>query len=114
MEIGIFARTFEAPTLAKVLDAVAAHGIRYIQFNVSCMAPTEMPDGVGAAAFLQARRQMDARNIEAVSLSATFNMIHPDPAVRDQGMRRLQLLAAPRRRSRHRPAHPLHRHPRPA
>ena len=94
MEIGIFARTFEAPTLAGVLDAVAAHGIRYIQFNVSCMAPSDMPDGVDAASFSQARRQMDARNIEAVSLSATYNMIHPDPVVRDRGMRRLQLLAA--------------------
>ncbi len=94
MQIGIFARTFEAPTLAEVLDAVAAHGIRHIQFNVSCMGPADMPDGPDAAAFSRARQQMIARNIEAVSLSATYNMIHPDPAVRDQGMRRLQLRAA--------------------
>ena len=94
MQIGIFARTFEAATLAEVLDAVAAHGIRHIQFNVSCMGPSDMPDGPDAAAFARARQQMDARNIEAVSLSATYNMIHPDPAVRDQGMRWLQLRAA--------------------
>ncbi len=94
MEIGIYARTFEAPTLAEVLDAVAVHGIRHIQFNVSCMGPTDMPGGPDAAAFARARRQMEARNIEAVSLSATYNMIHPDPAVREQGMRWLQLLAA--------------------
>ena len=94
MEIGIYARTFEAPALAGVLDAVAAHGIRHIQFNVSCMGPSDMPDGPDAAAFTQARQQMNARKIETVSLSATYNMIHPDPAVRDQGMRWLQLLAA--------------------
>ena len=77
MEVGIFARTFEAPTLAGVLDAVTAHGIRHIQLNTSCMGLSDMPDGLDAAACDQARREMDARNIEVVSLSATYNMIHP-------------------------------------
>ncbi len=94
MEIGIFARTFESPALAGVLDAVAAHGIRAIQFSVSCMAPTDNPQGLDEAAFSHARQQMDARNIRAVSLSATYNMVHPDHAAREQGMRHLQLLAA--------------------
>ena len=80
MKIGIFARTFEAPTLAGVLDAVAAHGIRHIQFNVSCMGLSDMPDGLDYSVIAQARQELDARNIEVVSLSATYNMIHPDPA----------------------------------
>ena len=78
MEIGIFARTFEAPSLAGVLDAVSAHGIRYIQFNTSCMGLSDMPDGLDAAASERARREIDTRAIEVVSLSATYNMIHPD------------------------------------
>ncbi|MCY3707617.1 MAG: sugar phosphate isomerase/epimerase [Caldilineaceae bacterium] len=94
MEVGIFARTFEAPTLAGVLDAVAAHGIRHIQLNTSCMGLSDMPDGLDSAACERARREIDARNIEVVSLSATYNMIHPDPAARSQGMRRLGVLAA--------------------
>ena len=94
MEVGIFARTFEAPTLAGVLDAVAAHGIRHIQLNTSCMGLSDMPDGLDAAACEQARLQTNARNIEVVSLSATYNMIHPDPAARAQGMRRLAVLAS--------------------
>ena len=94
MEIGIFARTFEEPSLAAVLDRVAAHGIRYIQLNTSCMGLSDMPDGLDAAACAQARREIDARNIEVVSLSATYNMIHPDPAARAQGMRRLGILAS--------------------
>ena len=94
MKVGIFARTFEEPSLAGVLDAVAAHGIRHIQLNTSCMGLPDMPDGLDAAACQQARREIDARNIEVVSLSATYNMIHPDPAARAQGMRRLGILAS--------------------
>lgn len=94
MEIGIFARTFEEPTLAEVLDAVAAYGIRHIQFNTSCMGLPDMPDALDAAACKQARQEMDARNIEVASLSATYNMIHPDPVARAQGLRRLGELAA--------------------
>ncbi len=94
MQIGILARTFEAPTLANVLDAVAAHGIRHIQFNVSSMGLSDMPEGLDNSAIAQARQELDARNIEVVSLSATYNMIHPDPAARDKGIRRLGVLAA--------------------
>lgn len=94
MEIGIFARTFEAPTLAGVLDAVAAHDIRHIQLNTSCMGLSDMPDGLDSAACRSARREIDARNIKVASLSATYNMIHPDLAVRAQGMRRLSVLAS--------------------
>ena len=94
MEVGIFARTFEAPSLAGVLDAVAAHGIRRIQLNTSCMGLSDMPDGLDSAACERARREISARGIEVVSLSATYNMIHPDPAARTQGMRRLEVLAS--------------------
>ena len=94
MEIGIFARTFEAPSLAGVLDAVAQHGIRHIQLNISSMGRADMPDGLNAVACRNARQEIDARSINVASLSATYNMIHPDPAARAQGIRRLALLAS--------------------
>ena len=94
MEVGIFARTFEAPTVSGVLDAVAAHGIHCIQLNTSCMGLSDMPDGLDSAACERARREVEARKIEVVSLSATYNMIHPDLTARSQGMRRLGVLAA--------------------
>ena len=88
------AQLFEVPTLAAVLDAVAAHDIRHIQLNVSSMGLADMPDGLDRSEVARARQAIDARNIEVVSLSATYNMIHPDSAMRDQGMRRLGVLAA--------------------
>ena len=94
MEVGIFARTFEASTLAGVLDAVAAHHIHHIQLNTSCMGLSDMPDGLDSAACKRARQEIDVRNIKVASLSATYNMIHPDLGVRAQGMRRLKVLAS--------------------
>ncbi len=94
MEIGIFARTFDAPSLAGVLDAVTQHGIRRIQLNISSMGRADMPDGLNAAACRKARQEIDARNINVDSLSATYNMIHPDPAARAHGISRLALLAS--------------------
>jgi sugar phosphate isomerase/epimerase len=44
MQIGIFARTFSRPTLEETLDAVAAHGLTHVQFNMSCAGlPTLSP-----------------------------------------------------------------------
>ena len=39
------------------------------------------------------RNAADETGLEIASLSATFNMIHPDPAVVDEGLRRLEILA---------------------
>ena len=39
MELGIFARTFARPTVEATLDAVAAHGLRCVQFNLALRRP---------------------------------------------------------------------------
>ena len=44
MQLGIFAKTFPRPTLEQTLDAVAAHGLTHIQFNMSCMGLATLPD----------------------------------------------------------------------
>ena len=43
MQIGIFAKTFVRPTLDATLDAVAAHGVRVVQFNLSCAGLPTLP-----------------------------------------------------------------------
>ena len=32
--------------------------------------------------------------VEIVAINGTYNMIHPDPAVRDEGVRRFETIAA--------------------
>jgi len=93
MRIGIFAKTFVRPSLEATLDAVAAHGIASVQFNMACAGLPSMPDEISADLADRIRAAHAARGIEMAAVSGTFNMIHPDPAVRAAGLRRLGVLA---------------------
>ena len=93
MNIGIFAKTFVRPSLDETLDAVAAHGLRDIQFNMACAGLPSMPDSVNTAQIAHMRQALEVRQLRVAALSGTFNMIHPDPQVRQDGLRRLSVLA---------------------
>ena len=94
MRIGIFAKTFVRPTLGGTLDAVAAHGIRTVQFNLACAGVPSLPARIESELAATIRLELTARNLEMAAVSGTFNMIHPDPAQRRAGLRRLRVLAA--------------------
>jgi len=44
MELGIFAKTFPRPTVEQALDAVAAHGLSHVQFNMACVGLPTLPE----------------------------------------------------------------------
>ncbi len=93
MKLGIFAKTFEGTDPATVLKSVADAGFACTQYNMACSGLASMPDGISNG---QARSIADAATrtgIEIVAVSGTYNMIHPDPAVRQAGHRRLAVLA---------------------
>ncbi|GGD98425.1 epimerase [Aureimonas endophytica] len=94
MRLGIFAKTFEGGDPATVLAAARAAGFGAVQYNMACSGLPPMPDALppGAAEAVGAAARAGATGI--VALSATYNMIHPDPAVREAGHRRLEVLAA--------------------
>lgn len=94
MRIGIFAKTFVRDTVEAVLDAVAAHEIRSIQFNMACAGLESMPRAIPADTASRVRSACAARGIEMAAVSGTFNVIHPDPARRADGFARLDALAA--------------------
>jgi sugar phosphate isomerase/epimerase len=94
VQIGIFAKTFVRPNLAATLDAVAAHGIKAVQFNLSCAGLPTLPDALDDATCAAIRRAHAERGLTMVAISGTYNMIHPDPQVRRDGLRRLAVLAA--------------------
>ena len=94
MQIGIFAKTFAGTQPAKVMGQAAAAGFDGVQYNMACSGLAAMPDAVStdiAKAVDQAARQA---NLSVLAVSGTYNMIHPDPVVRADGHRRLQVLAA--------------------
>jgi sugar phosphate isomerase/epimerase len=93
VRIGVFAKTFSRPSQEGVFDAVAGHGIRDTQFNMSVAGLPPMPDEIDPALADRIREDAADRNIAVVAVSGTFNMIHPDLEVRRDGLRRLGVLA---------------------
>jgi sugar phosphate isomerase/epimerase len=94
MQLGIFAKTFDTIGAAATLEAVAHAGFSTAQFNMASLGLAPMPDRIEAAA---ARGVADASTSTGVSIAAvsgTYNMIHPNRAVRREGMARLEVLAA--------------------
>lgn len=94
MRLGIFAKTFARPSVEAVFDAVRAHGLDCVQFNLACAGLPSLPDEIDPAVTARVRAAAAARAIELAAVSGTFNMIHPDPAQRAAGLRRLGVLAA--------------------
>ena len=93
MQLGIFAKTFPAPTLAQNLDAVVAHKLSIIQFNFACSGLPSMPDHVAPETAQQIGAEIKKRDLTIAAVSGTCNLIHPDPQKRADGIRRLAVIA---------------------
>lgn len=93
MQLGIFAKTFIRPTLEGALDRVAAHGLRCAQWNFSCAGLPNLPEEIDPEVLDRIGRAADSRKISLAAISGTFNMIHPDPRRRQEGLRGLGVLA---------------------
>ena len=99
MQIGIFATTFlnandPAPDVDAPLDRVAELGLRAVSYDALCLGLPSMPDVVDPEQVARTRNALAARGLWMASLSATFNMAHPNSAERETGLRRLEVLAA--------------------
>lgn len=94
MQLGIFAKTFPGTTPAAVLDAARDAGYAAVQYNMACSGldalPAEVPPGVAAAVF---NASLNA-GVAISAVSATYNMIHPDPGARGRGRHALRAIAA--------------------
>lgn len=93
IELGVFAKTYERPSVEDVFGAVANDGIRHVQFNFSIAGlptlPRSIPDGITD----RIRGAADKDGICFAGISATFNLIHPDKRVVDAGINGLSVLA---------------------
>lgn len=92
MRLGIFAKTFAGTDPLTVLQAARNAGFAAVQYNMACSGLAAMPDAVSldiCAAITAASR---ATGVKIAAVSGTYNMIHPDAAVRAAGQRRLGVL----------------------
>jgi sugar phosphate isomerase/epimerase len=91
--VGIFAKTFVRKTLEENLAAVTAHGFSCVQYNMACAGVPTLPDRYDRELSNRIEQALDHYQVLASAVSGTFNMIHPDPRVRDQGIEGLRHLA---------------------
>ena len=82
MHIGLMEGTIRRGTLSETLDATVQQGIFHLQYHVS-----------PAMSVAEVRTEMDAREIQIVALSGTYNMIDPDIEKRNSGLRMLRFVA---------------------
>ncbi len=98
MLLGIHIGTFQRPTLEAALDAVTEHGLSCVHFKMTSAGLESMPRQIDDSTCDRIRRAMQAKEISPATLSATFNMIHPDPRQKHDGLQRLDTLASAARR----------------
>jgi len=94
MKFGIFESVFERSTLKERFGAVASAGFSSVQFHYASAGirsrPTVIPDRIVE----QVRNDASETGIRIAAVSGTFNMIHPDVAVRRHGLESLEAISA--------------------
>ncbi len=93
MRLGVFAKTFPGSTPEAVMTAARAAGFEAVQYNMACSGLDPMPDAIARDLADAVAQAAERSGLVVAAVSATWNMIHPDPAVRDAGQRRLGVLA---------------------
>lgn len=93
MRLGIFAKTFAGTDPVKVLAQVKAAGFATAQYNMACSGLPSMPDEIAPDVASAVARAAEENGVTLCAVSGTYNMAHPDPAVRAEGLRRLETIA---------------------
>ena len=92
MQVGIFAKTFQATSIVDVFRSVRLAGYKTCQFNMACAGLSAMPEEITPALAVEIARVSAAEGIGIAAVSGTYNMAHPDEQVRNDGLRRLGVI----------------------
>ncbi len=94
MQLGIFAKTFAGTTPDVVLAAARDAGYATVQYNMACSGLPSLPASIDESVAQGVADAASRTGVGIAALSATYNMIHPDLAVREQGRASFAALAA--------------------
>ena len=95
MKLGVFAKTYERPSVDRVFESAARDGFSCVQFNLACSGLNTLPDEpVPEAIALEIQRAARRHRIELAAVSGTFNRAHPVASVRRDGVKRLKNVIA--------------------
>jgi sugar phosphate isomerase/epimerase len=94
MQLGIFSTVFPRTDVDEVFAAIAASGLTATQFHWDSAGLETLPAEIPDDAVERVRAAAARHNVTIAAIEGTFNMAHPDPAVRADGLRRLDVVAA--------------------
>ena len=95
MKLGVFAKTYERPSLDQAFESAARDGLSCVQFNLACSGLETLPgEPVPDTISLEIERAAHRHGIEIAAISGTFNMAHPVASVRHDGVGRLKNVIA--------------------
>jgi sugar phosphate isomerase/epimerase len=93
MHLGIFTTVFERPTRESTYAAVRAAGFDCVQLSLTSAGLAALPDQIDPAVAARIGRAAAESGVANSAVSGTYNMIDPDPAKRELGLRRLRAIA---------------------
>jgi len=93
VRLGIFAKTFAGDDPLAILRQARAAGFATVQYNMACSGLGPLPEIVSIAQAAAVAQAAERAGVEIAALSATYNMIDPNPAKRAAGRRSFACLA---------------------
>jgi sugar phosphate isomerase/epimerase len=93
MRLGMYSIEIERPSVAALFSAASGYGFTEMQFDFTSMGGEQMPEKISAAQIAEIRKAAADNGIRIVSVNGTFNMIHPEKAVRLEGVKRFEVIA---------------------
>ena len=94
MKLGIFASTFAGSTPLEVLSAARQAGYETVQYTMTCSGLAALPLEISDEAAEAVHAASIETGVAIAALSATYNMIDPSLARREEGRRSFAVIAA--------------------
>ena len=90
MHVGTMTGHFPRPSLGETLDAIRAHGMRHVQFNLSSAHLAGPLAEQTPATYQEIRSEFAKRDMTIAALGGPANMVDVDPAKRQEGIDRMR------------------------
>lgn len=90
MHVGIMTGHFPRPSLGETLDAIRAHGMRHVQFNLASAHLAGPLAEQTPATYQEIRSEFAKRDMTIAALGGPMNMVDVDPAKRQEGIDRMR------------------------
>src|SRR5690242_18091661 len=94
MQLGIMTRMIARPNIEDVAEAVRNYQLQAVQLSLLSAGMPALPSDLSEESAFRLGDIFRSSGLAVAALSANFNAIHPDPAVREEGIRRVGLLAS--------------------